>query len=265
MHRISITCIYDYICIVTCIDMIKYIYKVIYTRALAQNCLDALWSGVRQRKLDLEQQWNYTWSLPFWDKTKWTLMELSDSMTTTNQAIDAKEPDGLMEGVWAKGALGGLDDGQRLLHWYFFENHWTWYIKTIRIKKTLEWFEKQVACFSSKKGVASNSRSDCCCEGSAPSSFEIRLKAWLQILQVAPAFAGNDMTWNASKPFRNRITFCTLEGQLENATICGESTGKESVQGRGGQRACSVRSKSFYKHEFVVYQCQFCTVFMNIL
>ena len=49
-------------------------------------------------------------------------MELSDSMTTKDQAIDAKEADGLMEGVWAKGA-GGLDDGQRLLGLYFFEDH----------------------------------------------------------------------------------------------------------------------------------------------
>ena len=130
-----------------------WLYKVIYTRTLAQNCLIALWSGVRQRKLDLEQLWNCTWSLPFWDKTMWTLMELSDSMTTKDQAIDAKEPDGLMEGVWAKGALGGLDDGQRLLGLYFFENHCTWYIKRTRIKKTLEWFQKQVASFFLQKGV----------------------------------------------------------------------------------------------------------------
>ena len=81
----------------------------------------------------------------------WTLMELSDSMTTKDQAIDAKEPDGLMEGVWAKGALGGLDDGQRLLGLYFFENHCTWYIKRTRIKKTLEWFQKQVASFFLQK------------------------------------------------------------------------------------------------------------------
>ena len=78
-------------------------------------------------------------------------MELSDSMTTKDQAIDWKEPDGLMEGVWAKGALGGLDDGQRLLGLYFFENHCTWYIKRTRIKTTWEWFEKQVASFCLQK------------------------------------------------------------------------------------------------------------------
>jgi tellurite resistance protein len=50
-------------------------------------------------------------------------MELSDSMATKDQAIDAKDLDGLMEGVWAKGALGGFDDSQRLLDFYFFENH----------------------------------------------------------------------------------------------------------------------------------------------
>ena len=79
--------------------------------------------GKQFSQLDLEQLQNYTWSIPFWDKTKWTLMELSDSMATKDQAIDAKDLDGLMEGVWAKGALGGLDDSQRLLDFYFFENH----------------------------------------------------------------------------------------------------------------------------------------------
>ena len=53
---------------------------------------------------------------------------------------------------------------------------------------------------------------------------------------------------NASKPFQNRITFCTLEGQLENATICGESTGKDSVRGRGVDSGLAVSEPNLFSN-----------------
>ena len=155
-------------------------------------------------------------------------MELSDSMATKDQAIDAKDLDGLMEGVWAKGALGGLDDSQRLLDFYFFENHWKRNTKRIRIYFFWEWFESKSHVFSSKNGVARNSRSDCCGEGSAPSGLEIRLNPR-----------------NVSKPCRNCIAFWCFLHAGRSIRECDHLWGahrKRICTGeRDGQRICSVR------------------------
>ena len=156
-------------------------------------------------------------------------MELSDSMATKDQAIDAKDLDGLMEGVWAKGALGGLDDSQRLLDFYFFENHWKRNTKRIRIYFFWEWFESKSHVSSSKNGVARNSRSDCCGEGSAPSGLEIRLKPR-----------------NVSKPCRNCIAFWCFLHAGRSIRECDHLWGahrKRICTGeRDGQRVCSVRA-----------------------